>query len=456
MKTKVDMTQGKMMPLVLKFALPALVANILQLLYTTVDTWVVGNYCTNEALAAVGTSSQPVEIFLHLFTGLAGGVTIMVAQAAGAKDGEKIKKTVKTASSFLYFVAIPLTILGLLFGRFVLILMQVPAEAFSYALTYMQILFLGTLGSLGYNMNAGILRGIGDSISSLIFLIISSVMNIGLDLLFTAVWGMGVFGVAFATIIAQFVSWFSSMVYLKRRFPEIGYTPIPGKIDGDCIREELRTGLPLGFNNSVYSVGHTVLQTVINMQGVDFAAGATIGTKVISFATLATTAFSQAAMTYAGQNYGAHNYERLKRGHLRIPLFSALVAFIGGTVVTIFAGPIAGCFNKSAEVVGFAVRYVRVVLPFHWCYSIFNGIINYAHGVKEIIYPTIINVLALWAIRIPAAFILNACGLGGYCMAGISISFVCGMAGMLIYYLTPGWKRIMSGMPQNDAKCGAD
>lgn len=445
MKTNIDMTRGKMMPLVLKFAIPVLFANVLQLLYTAVDTWVVGNYCNNEALAAVGTSSQPVEIFLHLFTGLSGGVTIMVAQAAGAKNGEKIKRTVATASAFLYAVAIPLTALGFFLGRYVLMLMQVPDDAFSYALTYMQILFLGTLGSLGYNMNAGILRGMGDSVSSLVFLIVSSLMNVGLDLLFTAVLGMGVFGVALATIIAQFVSWFASMLYLKLRFPNIEYSPVPRAIDRECLKEELKTGLPLGFNNSVYSVGHMLVQTVVNMQGVEFAAGATAGTKVISFATLATTAFSQAAMTYSGQNYGAKDMERLRRGHLRIPLFSGLISLLAGLTVSVFAPELAGFFKKDETVIAYAVRYVRVVLPFHWCYAIFNGIINYAHGVKEIKYPTIINVLALWAIRIPAAFILNACGLGGYCMAGISLSFVCGMTGMLVYYLTPRWKRIMNG-----------
>ncbi len=445
MKTNIDMTKGKMMPLVLKFALPVLFANILQLLYTAVDTWVVGNYCTKEALAAVGTSSQPVEIFLHLFTGLSGGVTIIVAQAAGAKNKEKIIQTVATASAFLYVVAVPLTILGFFLGGYVLKLMQVPADAFDYALTYMKILFLGTLGSLGYNMNAGILRGMGDSVSSLVFLIVSAVMNVILDLLFTAYLGMGVFGVALATIIAQFVSWFASMIYLRLKFPEVNYTPLPRKIDGQCLRDELRTGLPLGFNNSVYSVGHMLMQTVVNMQGVDFAAGAAAGTKVISFATLATTAFSQAAMTYAGQNFGAKDTVRLRRGHLRIPLFSGLISLAAGLAVTYFAPEIAGIFKKDYRVIYYAARYVRVVLPFHWCYAIFNGIINYAHGVKEIKYPTIINVLALWAVRIPAAFILDACGYGGYCMAGISISFVCGMVGMLVYYVTPRWKRILNG-----------
>ncbi len=437
------MTTGHMMPLILKFAIPVVIANILQLLYNLADTWVVGNFCNDEALAGIGTSSQPVEVILCIFMGLGGGVNVMVSHAVGQQNFERVKKIVRTATTFLYLIAIPLTFIGLVVSPYILRLMQVPADAYPYALAYLQVIFIGTVANMGYNMNAGILRGLGDSVSSLIFLIISSILNILLDLLFTAGLNWGISGIAAATVIAQFVSWFSSMVYIRVMYKQIDYSPIPRKIEKELLFEEMRIGFPLGFNSSVYSIGHTFMQAVVNMQGTEFAAGATLGTKVLGLATVATTAFSQAAMSYAGQNYGAGNKERLKRGSIRIPLFSAAICLFLAIFVCLFSHQITGFFSKTDNplVLDYAVRYVWVILPFHCFYAFFNGIINYAHGVKEIMYPTIINIFILWGVRIPAAYILNLVGLGGYCMAAISLSFVCGAVGMLLYYSTKRWKR---------------
>jgi len=442
-KARIDMTKGHMMPLILSFALPVVFANILQLVYNITDTWVVGNFCNDEALAGIGTSSQPIEIVLCVFMGLGGGVNVMVSHAVGQHDFDKVKNIVRTATTFLYLIAIPLTFIGFVVSPYILRMMQVPAEAYPYALAYLEVIFIGTVANMGYNMNAGILRGLGDSVSSLVFLIVSSIMNIALDLLFTAVLKWGISGIAAATVIAQYVSWISSMVYIRKMYKQIEYSPIPGKINKELLLQEMRIGFPLGFNSSVYSIGHTFMQAVVNMQGTEFAAGATVGTKVLGLATVATTAFSQAAMSYAGQNFGAGNKERLKQGSIRIPLFSASVCFFLAIFVCIFSRPITGFFSKSDNplIIDYAVRYVWVILPFHCFYAFFNGIINYAHGVGEIMYPTIINIFILWGIRIPAAYILNLLGYGDYCMAAISLSFVCGAIGMMLYYSTKRWKR---------------
>ena len=173
-RKKIDMTNGPIMRLVILFALPICLGNVLQQLYSTVDTLVIGNYCSPASLAAVGTSSQPVELLLCVFLGLGTGVSILVSQCSGRGDITQLKKVISTASFFLYVCGIPLSFLGILISPFVLRFMQVPADAWDYAIAYINIIFLGTLGNMGYNMNAGILRGLGDSRASLLFLIISS------------------------------------------------------------------------------------------------------------------------------------------------------------------------------------------------------------------------------------------------------------------------------------------
>ena len=247
---KVDMTQGRIFPLVLRFALPLCIGNILQQLYSTVDMLVIGNYCGATALAAVGTSSQPVEMFLCLFMGLGTGVTILVSQSTGSGDQARQRVVVRNATVFLYLCALPLTVLGVCFGPLLLRLMQAPADTWDMAVSYIRILFLGTLGNLGYNVNAGILRGVGDSNSSLLFLLISCLVNIVLDLVLVAGLGMDVSGAAWATIIAMYISWLISMVYIRRRYPELGYSPVPRGADRQALKDIARVSIPLGLNHS--------------------------------------------------------------------------------------------------------------------------------------------------------------------------------------------------------------
>ena len=215
MGSSIDMTKGSIMKLVVLFALPICIGNILQQLYNTVDTLVIGNFCGPVSLAAVGTSAQPVEMLLCIFLGFGTGLSILVSQYTGRGDTESLRSVIATANTFLFLCAIPVSILGLFVGPLLLRLMQVPDDAWNYAVSYIRIIFLGTLGNMGYNMNAGILRGVGDSRSSLLFLMISCIVNIVLDLVFVALFGMDVAGAALATAIAMFASWIFSICYIK-------------------------------------------------------------------------------------------------------------------------------------------------------------------------------------------------------------------------------------------------
>ena len=225
------MTQGSIMRQVLIFALPICAGNVLQQLYGTVDTLVIGNFCGSVSLAAVGTSSQPVEMLLCIFLGLGTGVSILVSQFSGSGDGKSQREIVATAISFLYICAIPLAVIGQFAGPLVLKIMQVPPDTWDLANSYIRIIFIGTLGNMGYNMNAGILRGVGDSRASLLFLLVSCVVNIALDLLFVAGLGMDVAGAALATMLAMYCSWLFSVAYIRRQYPELGFTLLPKRLN---------------------------------------------------------------------------------------------------------------------------------------------------------------------------------------------------------------------------------
>lgn len=451
-KKKIDMTQGPIMRLVLLFALPICAGNVLQQLYNTVDTLVIGNFCSSISLAAIGTSAQPVEMVLCIFLGMGTGVSILVSQCAGSGDFEKLRKTVSTATTFVYMCAIPLSVLGLFLGPTILKFMQVPEDAFDYSVAYIRIYFLGTLGNMGYNFNAGILRGMGDSKASLFFLLISCFVNIFLDLLFVAVFRMDVSGAALATIIAMFASWFFSIIYIQKKYPELEYSPIPKAPDRSLLGEIVKVGLPLGLNNSIYSVGHILMQSLINEQGSAFMAGCSVASKLAGIANVAITSLSSAACTFSGQNIGAKNYIRLRRGHLFIPICSGLITCMGGLTVSLLAEPIITLFTKDPEVIPLAITYIRIVLPFTWLYAVFNGIINYVNGVGVVKYPTVVNILMLWAVRIPVAHLINRYIDGRYIMACLPISFCFGMICMLCYYRTKHWRSLMTLAKEQESK----
>lgn len=441
---KVDMTTGSIMKKVFLFAIPIIIGNVLQQLYTTVDTLVIGNYCGDTSLAAVGTSAQPVEVLLCIFLGIGTGVSILVSQYAGANNLEKLKKASDTAVFFVYVCGLPLCVLGFFAAPVILKFMGVPADTWDAAVSYTRIIFFGALGNIGYNMNAGILRGLGDSKASLWFLVVSCVANIVLDLLFVAVLGMDVGGAALSTTLAMYLSWVISIFYIRKKFPELKFVFFTKVFDRDELKQIIAIGLPIGLNNSLYSMGHVALQTLVNAQGSSFMAGASVAGRVTGLTNVAITALSSAATTFSGQNYGAKNFDRLRKGYIKIPVISGLITLAAGLCVISFRMPILRYFSKDELVLMYASRYVQVMLLSQWFYAIFNGIICIVNGVGLIRYSTIVNILMLWAVRIPAAYLIDRYFDGTYVMLCFPISFCFGMIMMLSYYVfSPKWKEII-------------
>ena len=427
------------------FAVPIILGNILQYLYTTVDTLVIGNYGGKTSLAAVGTSSQPVEVLLCIFLGIGTGVSILVSQYVGARDIKRMRRAADTAAFFVFVCGIPLCVIGYFAVPFILRCMGVPKDTWDAALIYTRIVFLGAPGNIGYNMNAGILRGMGDSKASLGFLVVSCITNIVLDLLFVAVFRMDVGGVALATTIAMYLSWFISIVYIRKKFPELELPWLPKTFDGNELKQFIMIGLPIGLNNSLYSLGHVAIQTLVNAQGSAFMAGVSVAGRVTGMSNIAITALSSAATTFSGQNYGAGNFDRLRKGYIKIPVVSGAVTLAAGLLVLSFRMLVLRIFTRDESVLMYADRYVTVLLLSQWFYAIFNDIICIVNGVGLIRYTTAVNILMLWAVRIPSAYIIDRYFDGTYIMLCFPISFCFGMIMMIGYYVfSKKWKDIIS------------
>lgn len=441
---KIDMTQGSIMKKVFLFAIPIILGNVLQQLYTTVDTLVIGIFCGDTSLAAVGTSSQPVEVLLCIFLGIGTGVSILVSQYIGANNMEKLKKAVDTAVFFVYTCGIPLCVIGYFAAPVILRFMGAPEDTWNAAVAYTRIIFFGALGNIGYNMNAGILRGMGDSKASLWFLVVSCVANIVFDILFVAVFRMDAGGAALSTSLAMYLSWFISIAYIRKKFPEMRFRILPGLFDKEELKAITLIGLPIGLNNSLYSFGHVAIQTLVNAQGSAFMAGASVAGRVTGITNVAITALSSAATTFSGQNFGAKDFNRLRKGCIKIPVISGLITLAAGLCVISFRMPILKFFSKDEMVLFYASRYVQVMLLSQWLYAIFNGIICIVNGVGLIKYTTIVNILMLWAVRIPSAHIINTFFDGKWVVLCFPISFGFGMIMMLSYYIfSRKWKEII-------------
>lgn len=357
-----DMTQGSPAKLLIFFAIPMLIGGIFQLMYNMVDTIVVGRFVSIDALAGIGAASSTSMFLMLMGSGLTNGLSVIISQAEGAKQEDVLKKAVSHA---VYLVLGGGVILGLLafFGaRPMMTLLGAPDNIIDQSVTYIQITGGLTLALLSYNGVTSVLRAIGDSKTPLYFLIFSSLLNVVLDLLFVLAFQGGVAGVAFATVISQAVSAVLCIVYMAKKHPRLMPDQDAWRFDGAMIREYLRIGLPMCAQSLVLCVGMFVITAVINSYGSDIVAAYTVGGKVEQ---LATVSFSNVAFSfsvYAGQNYGARLYGRIKEGLKKGMVIVGGLALVSTAVMLIFARPLALVFmdQPSDYVLEASVSMIRV------------------------------------------------------------------------------------------------
>ncbi len=435
-----DMTTGSPTKLILTFALPLLVGNIFQQLYNLVDSVVVGNYVGKTALAGVGTSFPIIFMFTALFMGIGMGATIMIAQYYGAGDYERVKKTISTIYTAVMVGAIPLTLLGIFLCGPLLKLMLVPADTYHEAYTYILIIFFGITATLGYNVNAGILQGVGDSKSPLLFLVIACGINIVLDLLFVLVFGWGVAGVAIATIIAQFFSWVFGIFFINKKYPELEINPFHFRFDKHLFWQAIRLGIPAGVQQAIFSLGIMVMQSLVNSYGSDFMAGFNGSNKIDTFAFMPIQSFATAVTTFVGQNIGAGKYDRIKKGSSVTVMMSIACSIVIG-VLLLFTGPfLMRLFSPDAAVIEAGMAYLYRILPFYAVLSLLFIINGVMRGAGEMIVPVISTMVSLWAARVPSAYLLAHFFGRDNMFFSYVIGWLIGAIITITYYLSGRWK----------------
>ena len=313
-KRDVDMTEGSIPRHIINFAFPLLIGNIFQQLYNTVDTWVVGNYVSNEAFSAVGTVGPIINTLIGFFMGLSSGAGVVISQYYGAKRPEKVHDAVHTAIVMTLVLGIVFTAVGILMIPAMLNLMKTPAEVMPESSAYLTIYFAGILGLMLYNMGAGILRAVGDSKRPFYFLVVSAVLNTVLDLVFVLQFNMGVRGVAYATIIAQGVSAVLILITLMRSESCIRLTLWHLKISWEMLGKIVRIGIPAAIQMAVTAFSNIFVQSYINYFGADCMSGWTAYSKIDQLILLPVQSIALASTTFVGQNLGINRVERAKRG----------------------------------------------------------------------------------------------------------------------------------------------
>ena len=435
-----NMTVGSPAGHIFYFALPLLLGSFLQQLYNMVDSWVVGNYAGDASLAAVGVGYPVIFMFTSLFMGLSGGGTVVIAQFYGAGNMGRVRDAVDTVYTAFMASAIPITLLALGLVKPVLLLMQVRADAWAESWLYLTVVSAGLVGAIGYNLNAGILGGLGNSRTTLLFLAISSVMNIVLDLVFVLGLGMGVLGVALGTIISQAFSWLFGLFYINRRYPAIAIRPFCRRFDRALFRQIMGIGLPAGIQMSLVALGAMVVMSKINSFGKEFAAAYNVGSKLDSLAFLPVQSLSNAVTAFVGQNTGAKRPDRVRRG-IRMTVAASVVWSAVMLVIIPLSPTLVGFFSDTPAVIHSGTVYLRCIMPFYVLFSVMFCLNNAMRGAGDSLFPMLDVIFSLILVRVPAVYWFADHYGPDYMYYGVGVGWCVGFTLSVVYYLSGRWKR---------------
>ena len=366
----VDMTQGSTTRHLVRFALPLLAGNLFQQLYNMVDTWVVGNFVSNEAFSAVGTVTPIINTLIGFFLGMSSGAGVVISQYYGAHRPEKVREAVHTAMLLTVIMGVVFTGVGIAMTPLMLELMKTPAEVAPDQTAYLTIYFAGIMGLLLYNMGSGILRAVGDSQRPFYFLLVSAGVNTALDLLFVLKFGMGVEGVAYATIIAQAVSAVLTIAVLIGYDGSVKLSLRDLRIHWRMLKKIVAVGIPAALQMAITAFSNVFVQGYINHFGADCMSGWTAYTKIDQLVILPVQSLSLASTTFVGQNLGVGNVERAKGGVRRALYLSFAVTAVLLVPVLTLAPDMTAFFNSKPEVVSYGALLLRLLSPFYFFFCI--------------------------------------------------------------------------------------
>ena len=394
-----DMTTGSICGQILMFSLPLMLGNIFQMLYNTVDSIVVGNYVGTEALAAVGSTTMIVNILVFFFNGFSIGAGVVISNLFGAQDMDKLHKAVETTIASTFLLSILFTVCGVATVPFMLRFMSTPDDVFEPACTYLRIYIGGISGLLIYNMGSGILRAVGDSVHPLYFLILTSVLNIVLDLVFVLVIPWGIAGVALATIISQFISAFLILLLLSRSKDVYRLTWHDLQLDWGILRNIFSVGLPAAIQSVITAFSNVFVQSYINVFGSSCMAGWSCYNKLDQFIMLPMQSMAMAATTFVSQNIGAGKNERANRSTFITVGLSVGVTLAIVAVLCIWAAPAVGLFTSDSTVIEYGVLFIRANCFFLACNCVNHVLAGSLRGRGDSTGPMVIMLLGFVAIR---------------------------------------------------------
>ncbi len=392
------MTEGTIWKQITAFALPIFLGNLFQQLYNTADSLIVGNFLGSNALAAVSSSGNLIFLMVGFFNGIAMGAGVVIARYYGAKEFDRVQKSVHTTIAFGIVAGIVLTAAGTLLTSRILVWMGTPADVLPESATYFRIYFMGSLSFVMYNIFVGILQSVGDSRHPLAYLIFSSVVNILLDLLFVGVMGFGVGAAALATILSQFLSALLCLYRLVYKSPE-DYRVILRcvRFDLPMLKQIIANGLPAGFQNSIIAFANVIVQSNINKFGKMAVAGCGAYSKIEGFGFLPITCFSMALTTFISQNLGAKQYGRAKKGARFGILCSILTAELVGIFLYFTIPVLVRAFNRTPEVIAYGTAQARTVTLFYFLLAFSHCIAGILRGAGKATVP-MLTMLCSWCI----------------------------------------------------------
>jgi len=395
-----SMTQGKMLKPIIMFALPILLSNFLQQMYNTLDTIVVGRFVGSVALAAVGSTGSLINLVIGFFIGLSAGAGVVISQAYGAKDNERLHRAVHTGMAISLASAVVIGIVGVFFSRTFLGWMGTPDDVIGPATEYLQILFGFAIFMTIYNMGSGILRAIGDSKGPLIYLAVCAVLNVVLNLFFVCVLHMGVAGVGWATILAQAVSAALVLIRLMKTTEAYRLDLRSIRFHKDVLLEIIRIGIPAGIQSMVVALSNVIIQSYTNSFGSVFMAAFAAASKIDSFIYMPISALSLTATTFVGQNVGANQPDRVKKGMKLLVAMVVAITFSLGATIGIFAKFFIMLINTEAQVVAYGVMVMRILAPLYFLLSVPEVLSGSVRGAGVSLPPMVISLVCMCLLRV--------------------------------------------------------
>ena len=440
--TERKMTSGTPWKQILIFSLPVFIGLLLQQLYNTVDTIIVGNYASEAALSAVGTTGSLTFLFLAVANGFSTGAGVLTSQYYGAGRYEEMRKAGGVSVSLLIVMGAVATILGLIAGRTALTyLLAVPENFRDIAVTYFLVYCLGLIFQFGYNIVAALLRSVGDSKASMYFLLIASIVNIGLDLLFVAVFKMGAAGAAIATDISQALSCIAAFIYMYRKYPVFRFGREDFRLDGEIISQIARMGFPVTLQQMIAAFGILFIQRAVNGYGQSMTASFTVGSRIELYAQMPLNSFYMALATYVGQNIGAGNLDRVRKGARQTMLLSFIVTIIIAGLILVYSEQLIRLFGISDQAAELCRQHLKVTVMAFVLQSVYLPLFGVFQGAGDGFAITRTAAVAL-GIRVLTTYTLCYLPLFGYRIVwwNMMFGFIGGFIITWVHYLRGTWQ----------------